>query len=292
MSLWLSLLNAPCCLSGTLTLLCVLSSSLSASLWSRQSEWLPGSRADEYGPEHHELRGPEGAGRGRRGRTPTQPHPPQPGLLQRLFPHPPVCWSVNNYSFINMQVFLSCSDFIHYNWTKFYICFYYNCSKVIWRLLQTLSDILQAAHTSICTWNLTFFSLLLPLHLFPPLFFSLSSFSSCPYCFCYLAPSSISSIYNGASRGGKARTSTGPSCYPSKPVSLAQSVYSLILKSPLILYLSPSLQISPAFPIPPSSCSSPPQPHRARLSNPSLTSWLCCYGDGCPWSYIPPPSLY
>ncbi|KAK9526890.1 hypothetical protein VZT92_015564 [Zoarces viviparus] len=30
-----------------------------------------------------------------------------------------------------------------------------------------------------------------------------------------VAPSSISSIYNGASRGGKAPTSTGPSCYPS-----------------------------------------------------------------------------
>lgn len=31
------------------------------------------------------------------------------------------------------------------------------------------------------------------------------SFPSCPDCWCWLAPSSISSIYNGASRGGKAQ---------------------------------------------------------------------------------------
>lgn len=48
-------------------------------------------------------------------------------------------------------------------------------------------------------------------------------FSSCPWCFCPLAPSSISSIYNGASRGGKAPTSTRPSCYPSLHLNLSSS---------------------------------------------------------------------
>lgn len=67
----------------------------SSSLWSGQSEWFPGSGADQYGPEHHELGGPQGSRRGQRGRTQAQSHPAQPGLLQRLLPHPPVCGWVN-----------------------------------------------------------------------------------------------------------------------------------------------------------------------------------------------------
>lgn len=62
---------------------------------SGQSERLAGSGADQYGPEHHELGGPQGSHRGQRGRTQAQSHPAQPGLLQRLLPHPPVCGWVN-----------------------------------------------------------------------------------------------------------------------------------------------------------------------------------------------------
>lgn len=90
-------------------------------------------------------------------------------------------------------------------------------------------------------------SLLLPLYLF-----LLLSSSSSSFCFGLLAPSSISSIYNGASRGGKGPASTRPSCF--HPPILNLSI--LIVKSPLSIYLHPTLQstTSPSSPIPPSSC--------------------------------------
>lgn len=125
--------------------------------------------------------------------------------------------------------------------------------------------------------QLNFFSPSAPPPTFPPLFLLLSSFSSCPCCSCPLAPSSISSIYNGASRGGKDRTSTRPSCYPPLHLNLSVLILKIIPQS-----LSPSittnLATSPAF-LPSGSA---PQPHRTHVSNLSLTSWLCCYGDGCP----------
>lgn len=70
----------------------------SSSLRSGQSERLTRSGADQYGPEHHELGGPQSSRRGQRGRTQAQSHPAQPGLLQRLLPHPPVCGWVNRGS--------------------------------------------------------------------------------------------------------------------------------------------------------------------------------------------------
>lgn len=122
-----------------------------------------------------------------------------------------------------------------------------------------------------CSLSASFFSAPLPVLLSPS------------PCFCPLAPSSISSIYNGASRGGKASTSTRPPCNPSLHISLPILILALlILKSSL----HPSFWISiyhwKSFPIPPSSCCSLLQPPRVHLSN--LSSWLCCYGDGCPWA--------
>lgn len=83
---------------------------------------------------------------------------------------------------------------------------------------------------------------------------SLSTFSSSSssFCFGFLAPSSISSIYNGASRGGKVPALTRPSCFHPRFLNLSI----LIVKSPLSIYLHPTLQstTSPSSPIPPSSC--------------------------------------
>lgn len=64
------------------------------------------------------------------------------------------------------------------------------------------------------------------------------SFPSCPDRLCWLAPSSISSIYNGASRGGKARN-------PGQTIrhSLTNHNY-FHLESSLILYPHTSLSVS------------------------------------------------
>lgn len=79
---------------------------------------------------------------------------------------------------------------------------------------------------------------------YPPLFLLLTSLSSCPCCFCSLAPSSISSIYNGASRGGKTHNLDQTILLST---SLPQFIY-CHLKSSLVLYPHPSLQISQYLP--------------------------------------------
>lgn len=165
----------------------------SSSLWSGQSEWFPGSGADQYGPEHHELGGPQGSRRGQRGRTQAQSHPAQPGLLQRLLPHPPVCGWVNREASTSTALIL-----------------FHSLQQILRPDTHWYHSGSPHTHTHTKLGHTPFY-----LH---SIYGSSCSFSSSPllitFCYHLQAPSSISSIYNGASRGGKAPKNRDPLILP------------------------------------------------------------------------------